>query len=194
MPHPEKTVPVTRNLATPADTDRLGRALAAATREHVQGIAQAGLQVNLSGDLGSGKTALVRGWLRALGVSGPVRSPTFTVLEPYAVGLEPPGATGRLTGLEVQSVSSLDFYHFDFYRFADPTEFSTAGFRDLFGAGRICAIEWPEKAGERLPGADLAITLQVEGDGRRATMTATSTLGHACLDSALKEFDSTAAA
>jgi tRNA threonylcarbamoyladenosine biosynthesis protein TsaE len=181
-------------LATPADTDRLGQALAAASREHVQAIAPVGLQVNLSGDLGSGKTALVRGWLRALGVSGPVRSPTFTVLEPYVVGLEPPAAMGCPTGLEVQSVSSLDFYHFDFYRFADPSEFSTAGFRDLFGAGRICAIEWPEKAGERLPGADLAITLQVEGDGRRATMTATSTLGHACLDSALKEFDSTAAA
>jgi tRNA threonylcarbamoyladenosine biosynthesis protein TsaE len=194
VPHPEQTVPVTRTLATPADTDRLGRALAAATREHAQAMTQSGLQVNLSGDLGSGKTALVRGWLRALGIAGPVRSPTFTVLEPYAVKLEPPGATGRPKGLEVQSVSSLDFYHFDFYRFADPAEFSTAGFRDLFGTGHLCVIEWPEKAGERLPGADLAITLQVEGDGRRATMAATSTLGHACLDSALKEFDTTAAA
>ena len=194
MPHPESPGPITRTLATPADSDRLGRALAAATREHVKAIATEGWQVNLSGDLGSGKTAMVRGWLRALGVSGPVRSPTFTVLEPYVVSLEPPEGTGRPMGLEVQSVSSLDFYHFDFYRFADPSEFSTAGFRDLFGAGRICAIEWPEKAGERLPGADLAITLQVEGDGRRATMTASSTLGHACLDSALKEFDSTAAA
>lgn len=194
MPHPEFPGPVTRSLATPADTDRLGRALAAATREHAQAIVQEGLQVNLSGDLGSGKTALVRGWLRALGISGPVRSPTFTVLEPYAVGPQPAGTTGRPTGLEVQSVSSLDFYHFDFYRFADPSEFSTAGFRDLFGAGRICAIEWPEKAGERLPGADLEITLQVDGDGRRATMTATSTLGHACLNRALKEFDTAAAA
>jgi tRNA threonylcarbamoyladenosine biosynthesis protein TsaE len=181
-------------LATPADTDRLGRALAAATREHVTAIARAGLQVNLSGDLGSGKTSLVRSWLRALGVAGPVRSPTFTVLEPYVVVLEASGTANRPTGLEVQSISSLDFYHFDFYRFADPSEFSTAGFRDLFGAGHIGVIEWPEKAGERLPGADLAVTLQVEGDGRRATMTAASTLGHACLDSALKEFDATAAA
>jgi tRNA threonylcarbamoyladenosine biosynthesis protein TsaE len=193
VPHTELPVPATRVLETPADTDRLGRALAAASRAHVQAIAQAGLQVNLSGDLGSGKTALVRGWLRALGIEGPVRSPTFTVLEPYVVSFGPSGP-GRPAGLEVQSISSLDFYHFDFYRFADPSEFSTAGFRDQFSPGRICAIEWPEKAGERLPGADLAITLQVEGDGRRATMTAASTLGHACLDSALKEFDSTAAA
>jgi tRNA threonylcarbamoyladenosine biosynthesis protein TsaE len=193
VPHTELPVPATRVLETPADTDRLGRALAAASREHVQAIAQAGMQVNLSGDLGSGKTALVRGWLRALGIEGAVRSPTFTVLEPYVVSFGPSGL-GRPAGLEVQSISSLDFYHFDFYRFADPSEFSTAGFRDQFGPGRICAIEWPEKAGERLPGADLAITLQVEGDGRRATMTAASTVGHACLDSALKEFDSTAVA
>ena len=194
MPLSEFPTPITRALATSADTDRLGRALAATTREHVNAIARAGLQVNLSGDLGSGKTSLVRSWLRSLGVAGPVRSPTFTVLEPYVVGLEAPGTANRLTGLEVQSISSLDFYHFDFYRFADPSEFSTAGFRDLFGAGRICVIEWPERAGERLPGADLVVTLQVEGDGRRASMTATSTLGHACLDSALKEFDATAAA
>ncbi len=192
MPPPELPVPSTRALETPADTDRLGRALAAASRKHAPAIAQAGLQVNLSGDLGSGKTALVRGWLRALGIEGPVRSPTFTVLEPYVVSIGH-ASSGRRTGLELHSVSSLDFYHFDFYRFADPSEFSTAGFRDQFGPGRICAIEWPEKAGERLPGADLSITLQVDGDGRRATMAAASTLGHECLDSALKEFDATAA-
>jgi tRNA threonylcarbamoyladenosine biosynthesis protein TsaE len=182
-----------RTLLTPDETARLGHALATAVREHASAIAGQGLQVNLSGDLGSGKTTLVRGWLRALGIAGPVRSPTFTVLEPYVVSVHPSAAI-RQRGLEVHSVSSLDFYHFDFYRFADPSEFSTAGFRDLFGAGHIGVIEWPEKAGERLPGADLAVTLQVEGDGRRATMTAASTLGHACLDSALKEFDATAAA
>lgn len=181
-----------RALPTPDSTARLGRALAAAVRAHAPAIGDQGLQVNLCGDLGSGKTALVRGWLRALGVTGPVRSPTFAVLEPYVVAAHFPG-TIRRTGLEVHSVSSLDFYHFDFYRFANPSEFSAAGFRDLFGAGHICAIEWPEKAGERLPTADLTIALQVEGEGRSATLTAASTLGQACLDSALKEFDSTAA-
>jgi tRNA threonylcarbamoyladenosine biosynthesis protein TsaE len=182
-----------RVLESPADTDRLGRALAAATRARADSIAAEGLQVNLSGDLGSGKTALVRGWLRALGVNGPVRSPTFTVLEPYVVSLLP-SSVNRPPGVELHDISSLDFYHFDFYRFASPSDFLAAGFRDLFGAGRVCVIEWPEKAVEQLPPADLSITLQVEKTGRCATLDAASTLGKACLDSALKEFDSTAAA
>ena len=85
MPHPDFPAPFARTLDTPADTDRLGRALARACRAHIRAIEQAGLQVNLSGDLGSGKTALVRGWLRGLGIEGPVRSPTFTIVEPYVV-------------------------------------------------------------------------------------------------------------
>ena len=181
-----------RTLPTPADTDRLGRALSKACQIHAATIAAHGLQVNLSGDLGAGKTALVRAWLRAFGISGPIRSPTFAVLEPYVVSLHRPDTAGH-SGLEAQDVSSLDFYHFDFYRFADPSEFSI-GFRDLFGPRCICAIEWPEKAGERLPAADLAIALQVEGTGRRAILTATGELGRACLESTAKEFDTTAAA
>jgi tRNA threonylcarbamoyladenosine biosynthesis protein TsaE len=186
------TAQIERTLPTPADTDRLGRAVAAACRTHAAAIEARGLQVNLSGDLGAGKTALVRGWLRAFGVSGPIRSPTFAVLEPYVVSLRRLDTAGH-SGLEAQDVSSLDFYHFDFYRFADPAEFSI-GFRDLFGPRCICAIEWPEKAGERLPTADLAIALQVEDAGRRAILSASGELGHACLESTAKEFDSTAAA
>jgi tRNA threonylcarbamoyladenosine biosynthesis protein TsaE len=147
----------------------LGRALGHAVERHLDDVRARGLQLNLSGDLGAGKTALVRAMLAALGVSGPVKSPTFALLEPY-------------------SVSSLDFYHFDFYRFADPNEFGSSGFRDLFGPGRICAIEWPERAGSRLPTADLSIVLSVDGDGRVASITAGSQLGHACLTSALEEF------
>ena len=183
---------IVRTLPSPAETDRLGQALASACRVHATDIATRGLQINLSGDLGAGKTALVRAWLRALGISGPVRSPTFAVLEPYVVSLRRPDTAGH-PGLEAQGVSSLDFYHFDFYRFADPSEFAV-GFRDLFGPGCICAIEWPEKAGERLPVADLAITLQVEDAGRRAMLTASGELGRACLESTAKEFDTTAAA
>ena len=160
---------------------------------HAQAIAREGLQVNLSGDLGSGKTSLIRAWLRGFGIRGPVRSPSFAVLEPYVV-LLPHSASRNANGLEAESISSLDFYHFDFYRFAEPSEFSTAGFRDHFGPARICAIEWPEKAGERLPTADVSIALAVEGSGRRATLAARSELGRACLDSALKIFDTTAAA
>ncbi|HSQ09030.1 MAG TPA: tRNA (adenosine(37)-N6)-threonylcarbamoyltransferase complex ATPase subunit type 1 TsaE, partial [Burkholderiaceae bacterium] len=186
------TAQIVRRLPMPADTDRLGRALATACRDHAAAIAEHGLQVNLSGDLGAGKTALVRGWLRAFGISGPIRSPTFAVLEPYVVSLSRPGAAGH-SGLEAKDISSLDFYHFDFYRFADPSEFSI-GFRDLFGPRCICAIEWPEKAGERLPTADVAIALQVEDAGRRAILIASGELGRACLESTAKEFDTTAAA
>jgi tRNA threonylcarbamoyladenosine biosynthesis protein TsaE len=181
---------LTRALPTAADTARLGAALAAACRAQAYALAAHGLQVALRGELGAGKTALVRGWLRALGIAGPIRSPTFAVVEPYRVALAPPRVPHA--GLEVQPDSSLDFYHFDFYRFADPAEFA-AGFREHFGPGAICAVEWPEKAGDRLPPADLAIELSVEGAGRRAELTAASERGHACLLAAAREFDTTAA-
>ena len=193
MSHDAHSMQATRSLPTAADTDRLGRALAQACRVQEAAISANGLQVSLRGDLGSGKTALIRGWLRGFGVRGPIRSPTFAVLESYVVTPHQAPTAGR-SALEAQTISSLDFYHFDFYRFADPAEFSAAGFREQFGPGRICAIEWPEKAGDRLPEADLTITLQLEGNGRLATLVAVGTLGHACLASALKEFDSTAAA
>jgi len=160
---------VTLPLPDAAATATLGQALARAVQRHLDAIRAQGLQLNLSGDLGAGKTALVRALLKALGVAGPVKSPTFALLEPY-------------------SVSRLDFYHFDFYRFADPADFGSSGFRDLFGPGRICAIEWPERAGPRLPTADLSIALNVDGDGRVAILTPRSTLGHACLTSALEEY------
>ena len=149
-------------------TDAFGCALAAAVLLHLEAIRAAGLQINLSGDLGAGKTALVRAMLHALGVDGPIKSPTFALLEPYAV-------------------SSLDFYHFDFYRLKEPVEFGSAGFRELFGPGRICVVEWPERAGPRLPTADISITLAVDGDGRVATISTTSELGEACLSSARKK-------
>lgn len=193
MSEAQLPVHIARVLPTPADTDRLGRAFASMCEVHAPGIAAHGLQVNLSGELGSGKTSLIRAWLRGFGVSGPVRSPSFAVLEPYLVSVPRPDPA-RQTTLDVKNVSSLDFYHFDFYRFADSSEFAAAGFRDQFGPGRICAIEWPEKAGERLPTADVSIALAVEDAGRRVTLGAGSELGRACLESVVKEFDSTAAA
>ena len=151
-------------------TDSFGQALGRAVARHLDDVREEGFQLNLSGDLGAGKTSLVRAMLRTLDITGPIKSPTFALLEPY-------------------TVSSLDFYHFDFYRFADPAEFGSSGFRDLFGPGRICAIEWPERAGPRLPTADLSIALSVDGDGRRASVAAASRLGQACLTSALQEFE-----
>lgn len=156
-------------LADPEATAALGHALARAVQIHLAEIRECGLQIGLSGDLGAGKTALVRAMLRALGVSGSVKSPTYALVEPYAV-------------------SSLDFYHFDFYRFSDPADFGSSGFRDLFGPGRLCAIEWPERAGDRLPTSDISITLKVERVGRLASLAAASELGQACLTSAIAEY------
>jgi tRNA threonylcarbamoyladenosine biosynthesis protein TsaE len=161
-------------VADEAATARLGAAIAHAIEGERTSIARDGLVIGLSGDLGAGKTSLVRAILRTLGVTGPVKSPTFTLLEPYVV-------------------SSLDFYHFDFYRFTDPREFAAAGFRELFGPGSVCAIEWPERAGE-LPSPDLALTLKVEKHGRRVDIVAHSKLGASCLNKAINRWEETAAA
>jgi tRNA threonylcarbamoyladenosine biosynthesis protein TsaE len=157
-------------LADPEATAALGRALARAVQIHLAEVRERGLQIGLSGDLGAGKTALVRSMLSTLGVTGPVKSPTYALVEPYAV-------------------SSLDFYHFDFYRFNDPADFGSSGFRDMFGPGRLCVIEWPERAGDRLPTNDISIALKVEGDGRLASLAAESGLGRACLTSAIAEYE-----
>lgn len=149
-------------LADEAATARLGALLARALQTQRASIEAHGFVVGLSGDLGAGKTTLVRAALHALGETGPVKSPTFALLEPYVV-------------------SNLYFYHFDFYRFADPDEFAAAGFRELFGPGAVCAIEWPERARGALPTPDLALTLKVEGEGRGVDAAAYSATGAACL-------------
>ena len=139
-----------------AATARLGAALAA-------GIAP-GRVLYLSGELGSGKTTLVRGLLRALGVQGPVKSPTFAWVEPY-------------------SVSRLDLYHFDFYRFDKKTEWLSSGLREYFTPDSVCIVEWPERAGELLPPADLVVQLSYSGDGRQVKVQAHSAEGEAWLAS-----------
>jgi len=143
-------------------TARLGAALAHSIEGEAAAIAAGGLVVALAGDLGAGKTSIVRAMLRTLGVTGAVKSPTFSLVEPYVV-------------------SRLDFYHFDFYRLADPGEFSSAGFREMFGPGAVCLVEWPDKAAGQLPAADLRMALQVADPGRHARLTAASELGAACL-------------
>ena len=122
----------------------------------------AGLTIYLIGDLGAGKTTLVRGVLRSLGYSGKVKSPTYTLLELY-------------------TISSLYLYHFDFYRFADPQEWVDAGFREYFNADSVCIVEWPEKAGEFLPTADLRIELEVQQSGRSLQVHAETEAGKQCL-------------
>jgi tRNA threonylcarbamoyladenosine biosynthesis protein TsaE len=145
-----------------AATARLGALLARALLAERAAIEAHGFTLTLGGDLGAGKTALVRACLRELGVTGPVKSPTFALLEPYVV-------------------SSLNFYHFDFYRFGSPEEFADSGFRELFGPGNVCAIEWPERAAGRLPTPDLEVTLSFADEARRVALLARTELGAACL-------------
>ncbi len=119
--------------------------------------------IALHGDLGAGKTTLVRHLLRVLGVQGRIKSPTYAVVEPH----EAPG---------------LPIWHFDFYRFNDPREWEDAGFRDLFASPGLKLAEWPEKAAAMLPPADLSITLEPQADERRVvTLTAHTAAGKALL-------------
>ncbi len=141
-------------LPDPSATEALGRALAAG--------AAPGRVLHLRGDLGAGKTTLVRGVLRALGHAGRVKSPSYSLVEPY-------------------EVSSLHFYHFDFYRLKDRSEWEQTGFRDYFNAQSMCVVEWPERAGDLLSPPDLEIVLSFDGDGRRARAHAHSEAGKAWL-------------
>jgi tRNA threonylcarbamoyladenosine biosynthesis protein TsaE len=143
-------------------TSRLGAALAQALLATREAIARSGFVIGLSGELGSGKTALVRATLRRLGVTGKVRSPTFSLLELY-------------------DVSRLNFYHFDFYRFSKPEDFANSGFRDFFAPGSVCAIEWPERAGVAVFSIDLQVTMQIADSGRSATFDALTQVGQHCL-------------
>ncbi len=125
-----------------------------------------GLQVHLYGELGMGKTALVRATLRALGYTGRVRSPTYTLVEPYT--------------LEVANLP-LNVVHFDLYRFTDPTEWADAGFREYFNLRALYLIEWPQQAGSLLGMPDLECTLDLAGTGRRLLVRAFSQTGQECL-------------
>ncbi|MEY2622063.1 MAG: hypothetical protein RIT26_1883 [Pseudomonadota bacterium] len=108
--------------------------------------------IELHGDLGVGKTTWVRHLLRALGVPGRIKSPTYGVVEPHQ---------GQWQG------QALDIWHFDFYRLSDPHEWIEAGLRDLFAQAGLKLVEWPEQAGADRPRADLALYIDCTEDGTR---------------------------
>jgi tRNA threonylcarbamoyladenosine biosynthesis protein TsaE len=146
------------HLADSAATERVGAALAPAL--------VGGMVVSLHGDLGAGKTTVVRGALRMLGWVGAVKSPTYTLVEHYPF-------------------SRLYFYHFDFYRFADPSEWETAGLAECFRDDAVCLVEWPERVAGLLPRADVDITLAhpgPDGSGRDLVLSASTEAGKRCLD------------
>jgi tRNA threonylcarbamoyladenosine biosynthesis protein TsaE len=106
----------------------------------------------LKGELGAGKTTLVRGFLRALGHTGNVKSPTFTLVEPYELN-------GKST------------FHFDLYRIHNPEELYDIGLEEYLAPGHICLIEWPENAGNLLPKPDLVCEIAYHGEQRKVTLT-----------------------
>ena len=149
----------TAHLHDEAGTAALGAALARALAP--------GLAIYLHGDLGAGKTALTRALLHAAGHVGTVKSPTYTLSEPYAIQLD-----GR----------AVNVIHFDLYRMGSPEEFLDAGFREDFNGDNICIVEWPEKADPVLPPPDLNLYLTVSGVGRDVELQASTALGNSCLD------------
>ena len=163
--------------ATLAFGDRFAHAIDE-TRKNASSERFAGLQVQLIGDLGAGKTTLVRATLRALGHEGRVKSPTYTLVEPYSLVIES---------------GPLDVYHFDLYRFADPAEWADAGFREYFDRGAVCLVEWPQQAGGLLGVPDLVFQLSLpdehgsrgnsnEEEGRVLMARAFSETGKSCLE------------
>ncbi|HUQ26158.1 MAG TPA: tRNA (adenosine(37)-N6)-threonylcarbamoyltransferase complex ATPase subunit type 1 TsaE [Burkholderiales bacterium] len=143
-------------LPDPAATEALGVALA-------PGVAP-GRVLHLRGDLGTGKTTVVRGLLRGLGYEGKVRSPTYPLVEPY-------------------SLSSLHLYHFDFFRLKDSAEWESSGFREYFGPHAACLVEWPERVGTALGTPDLELRLEFAENGRRARVSSHTPAGEAWLSS-----------
>jgi tRNA threonylcarbamoyladenosine biosynthesis protein TsaE len=138
---------LTVRLSDAGATEALGAALA----RSFPGAAQAAVVLYLRGELGAGKTTCVRAMLHALGVEGTVRSPTYTLVEPYQAG-------------------SMNFIHIDLYRLRESLEADELGIRDYCEPKTLLLIEWPEKGGLAVPPADVAVHLEYEGNARRAAL------------------------
>ena len=150
--------PLVFYLKDESNTCALGAALA--------NILEKGLDIHLKGDLGAGKTTLTRALLRAVGYQGRVKSPTYTLVEPYSI---------LLHGEQVELL------HFDFYRMSCAEEFFDAGFRDTLNASTIRVVEWAERADTLLESPDIVVSLVVMEKGRQAGLFSMSKKGENCL-------------
>jgi tRNA threonylcarbamoyladenosine biosynthesis protein TsaE len=150
------------NVATADDMRALGRALGNALRAASGGA----LVIGLEGELGAGKTTLVGGILAGLGVAGAIRSPTYTLIEPY-------------------EAAGLQLYHIDLYRLSGAREVEALGIRDLLTDRAVLLIEWPSRAAGALPTADLSVSIEYQGSGRLLGAQAHSSVGDKLLEQIL---------
>ncbi len=129
------------------------------------GVLEAGAVIYLDGDLGMGKTTLSRGLIQGLGHVGPVKSPTYTLVEPY-------------------ELAAMTVYHFDLYRLGDPEELEFMGVRDYFNGAALCLVEWSGRGAGILPPADLTVSIERAGSGRRVTLRPATAVGETLLQRA----------
>ena len=138
-----------------AETAVLAKGLAASFAQFLANLPGSHLNISLEGDLGAGKTTFARHLIQAMGHEGKVKSPTYTLCEPYPLYIKN---------------QSITVHHFDLYRMRDPLEWQEAGFAEHFDVPGICLIEWPEKAEGTLPGFDIQIQLAAGADENERTI------------------------
>lgn len=137
-------------------------AASVAMGQRLASLITAPLVMSFDGQIGAGKTTIVRALIRDLGIKGAIKSPTFSIVEEYPC-------------------QNFSLYHFDCYRITEPDELDYIGFRDYFSEDSVCLIEWPKLAGGYLPNVDLGFELKLQHNGRQLVMLANTTSGERLL-------------